>query len=93
MSALSNSLVVPNQSSYGSSLKSLDQSSKRLSAQSRVGNAQLRTSKRTLSIQARYSPPRTKPPIKALPWLDLSSSLEIIITIINIDYDIRESEK
>ncbi|PWA94323.1 hypothetical protein CTI12_AA059870 [Artemisia annua] len=55
MSALSNSLLVPNQSSYGSSLKSLDQSSKLLSAQSRVGNAELRTSKRMLSIQARYS--------------------------------------
>ncbi|GJT34001.1 glutamyl-tRNA reductase 1, chloroplastic-like protein [Tanacetum coccineum] len=39
------------ESSY---LKSLDQSSKLLSAQSCVGNAQLRTSKRTLSIQARY---------------------------------------
>ena len=39
------------------------------------------------------SPPRTKPPTKALPWLDLSSSLEIIITIIMIDYDITEGEK
>ncbi|GJX43505.1 hypothetical protein Tco_0260181 [Tanacetum coccineum] len=38
-----------------SSLKSLDQISKLLSAQIRVGTAQLCTSKRPLSIQARYS--------------------------------------
>nr|XP_043617291.1 uncharacterized protein LOC122589112 [Erigeron canadensis] len=53
--ALSNSLVLPNQNASGSSLKSLDQSTTLLFGQSRVGNLQLRTSKRTLSVQARYS--------------------------------------
>ncbi|KAI3757346.1 hypothetical protein L6452_04882 [Arctium lappa] len=59
MIALSNSLVLhtnkPNQSSSGSSVKSLDQSTKLLFGQGHVGNVQLRTSKRMLSIQAGYS--------------------------------------
>ncbi|XP_024971237.1 uncharacterized protein LOC112510155 [Cynara cardunculus var. scolymus] len=59
MIALSNPLVLPtnnpNQSSSGSSMKSLDQSTKLLFGQGHVGNVRLRTSKRMLSVQARYS--------------------------------------
>ncbi|XP_071712588.1 uncharacterized protein [Rutidosis leptorrhynchoides] len=55
MSAFSNSLISPNQLSSGSDLKSLDQSAKLLFGQSHVSSVQLRSSKRTISIQARYS--------------------------------------
>ncbi|KVI07670.1 hypothetical protein Ccrd_013975 [Cynara cardunculus var. scolymus] len=61
MSAISNSsLLLPknrsDQLSSGSSVKKLDQGFTKLSfGQSRVGNLQLLTSKRTFSIQAGYS--------------------------------------
>ncbi|PWA34946.1 hypothetical protein CTI12_AA614220 [Artemisia annua] len=57
MSAVSNSsLLLLNNQSSGCSLKRHDQGLNKLSfGQSRVGKTQLVTSKRTLSIQARYS--------------------------------------
>ncbi|KAL8233329.1 hypothetical protein R6Q57_003107 [Mikania cordata] len=63
MVGLSNSLIIPRNNalplSHGSSMKSFDQSTKLLSGkgqgQSLMGNVQLQTSKRTLSIQAGYS--------------------------------------
>ncbi|KAK1431289.1 hypothetical protein QVD17_07745 [Tagetes erecta] len=53
MAGLSNSFILP----HGSSLNSFDQSTKLLFGQSQslVGNAQLLTSKRKLSVQAEYS--------------------------------------
>ncbi|KAL8253485.1 hypothetical protein R6Q59_037178 [Mikania micrantha] len=61
MAGLSSSLIIPRNNahplSHGSSMKSFDQSTKLLSGQSQslVGNVQLQTSKRTLSVQAGYS--------------------------------------
>ncbi|CAH1446237.1 unnamed protein product [Lactuca virosa] len=57
MTALSNSLVLPRNkpNHLSSDLKSLDQSTKLLFGQTHVSKVQLHTSKRTLSIQARYS--------------------------------------
>ncbi|KAI3750700.1 hypothetical protein L2E82_21449 [Cichorium intybus] len=57
MTALSSSLVLPrNKANHLSSgLNSLDRSTKSLFGQNHVSNVQLTTSKRTLSIQARYS--------------------------------------